>query len=221
MGREEKKKEKLAYLFIDLWFDPEIPIISTSIKIFKSGDEANFVSKRSAFVLFKKPFDNSFLGNYCGDMQTRNDVSELQKHLGYWMRMISNQVSFSFARKLEKLNVTVAEWVLLRHLYSQQDVVPPSEVAELTGLSRGAVSKLIDRLVEKSLIQRKESARDRRFQEIRLSARARHLVPELARLADENDDHFFGVLSPSEQAQLRRLLLKIADKKELQQSPLE
>ena len=38
-------------------------------------------------------------------------VSCLEEHLGYWLRLVSNNVSASFARRLEKLDVSVSEWV--------------------------------------------------------------------------------------------------------------
>lgn len=139
------------------------------------------------------------------------NVSSLKKHIGYWMRLVSNQVSQSFARRLEGSGVTVAEWVILREMYDGDKSMAPSEVAEMTGLTRGAVSKLIDRLVEKDLILRKEAVNDRRYQEIRLSRAGRSLVPQLGRQADENDESFFSGLAAAERRQLLELLKKTAD----------
>lgn len=55
--------------------------------------------------------------------------SALEAHLGYWLRMVSNAVSHSFARKLEREGVTVAEWVFLRALYDAGQIAP-SQLAE-------------------------------------------------------------------------------------------
>lgn len=148
-------------------------------------------------------------------------VSDLRKHVGFWMRLVSNQVSKAFARRLEGSGVTVAEWVILREMYDGDKVMAPSQVAQLTGLTRGAVSKLIDRLVEKDLVVRKEASSDRRYQDIRLSRAARALVPQLSRHADENDETFFSVLSASERRQLLDLLKKTADLNHLTRIPLE
>ncbi|MBX2995282.1 MAG: MarR family transcriptional regulator [Bdellovibrionaceae bacterium] len=137
------------------------------------------------------------------------------------MRLVSNQVSQAFARRLEGSGVTVAEWVILREMYDGDKVMAPSQVAQLTGLTRGAVSKLIDRLVEKDLVVRKEASSDRRYQDIRLSRAARALVPQLSRHADENDETFFSVLSASERRQLLDLLKKTADLNHLTRIPLE
>ncbi len=85
-------------------------------------------------------------------------ASRLTMHIGFWMRLVSNHVSYAFARKLESSGVTVAEWVILREMYGGDDTTSPSVVAELTGLTRGAVSKLISRLLEKSLVTRRNLA---------------------------------------------------------------
>jgi hypothetical protein len=42
------------------------------------------------------------------------DVSQLEAHLGYWLRAVSNHVSHAFKMKVETHGVTVAEWVVLR-----------------------------------------------------------------------------------------------------------
>jgi len=152
---------------------------------------------------------------------TKSDASQLRSHTGFWMRMVSNQVSQAFARKLEASHVTVAEWVVLREMYGGNDTTSPSAVANLTGLTRGAVSKLITRLLEKGLVTRQESTEDRRYQDIELTAAAIALVPKLAKLADRNDTEFFRVLSDSEQETLRRLLKKIAAAHQLQKVPIE
>ena len=78
-------------------------------------------------------------------MQDKASPSNLVTHLGFWLRMVSNAVSHSFARKLESQGVTVSEWVVLRALYDVERV-PPSQLAARMGLTKGAISKLADRL---------------------------------------------------------------------------
>src|ERR1700733_8556179 len=113
-------------------------------------------------------------------------VSDLTSHTGFWLRFLSNHVSHAFARKLLDSGVTAAEWVVLRTIYDT-DETPPSALADQTGLTRGAISKLIERLVVKKLVSRKEGNDDRRYQRIALTAAGRKLVPKLAAVADSND----------------------------------
>lgn len=144
----------------------------------------------------------------------------LKSHIGFWLRFVSNHVSHSFAKKLEGSGVTVAEWVILREMFDVE-VTSPSALAKATGLSRGAVSKLIDRLLEKKLLTRAEAVGDRRFQDIRLTAVGRKLVPHLAALADKNDEEFFDHLSHGERTQLVTMLKKLVAANKLSNIPTE
>ena len=135
-------------------------------------------------------------------------VSDLKAHIGFWMRFVSNHVSHAFARKLLKSGVTVAEWVVLRELYAR-DHLQPAKLAELIGMTRGAASKLIDRLVEKKLISRTERTDDRRFQDISLTAAGTRVVPSLGAMADRNDHEFFAPLTKAERDALLAILKKL------------
>ena len=147
-------------------------------------------------------------------------ISDLKAHTGFWLRYVSNHVSQAFARKVEELGVTVAEWVILRELYGP-DTAAPSELAERTGLTRGAVSKLGDRLIAKKLISRAFSTEDRRWQTLALTAAGRRLVPRLAKLADANDEQFFACLTSRERAALLETLKKLVKLNELSTLPVD
>lgn len=141
-------------------------------------------------------------------MAAKKSTSHLEDHAGYWLRYVSNHVSHAFAQKVEGQGVTVAEWVLLRQIYEAGNV-NPSQLAVSLGMTRGAVSRLVDRLCGKKLVARSYSDDDRRFQTVELTAAAKRLVPVLAGLADENDHEFFGHLKPAEKASLIDLLRNI------------
>ena len=147
-------------------------------------------------------------------------TSGLEEHAGYWLRFVSNHVSQAFARKLLASGVTAAEWVLMREMYDAESMAP-SLLAETTGLSRGAVSKLVDRLFQKKLLTRVERDDDRRFQSIALTETAREMVPKLAALADENDAEFFSVLTPRERQMLMDTLKKLVEANRLTKIPTE
>src|SRR6185437_9880992 len=120
-------------------------------------------------------------------------VSPLEAHLGYWLRFVSNQVSHAFSQRLATCGVTTAEWVVLRDLYDHVSVAPHQLAARL-GMTRGAISKLADRLARKSLITRTIASEDRRYQSLALTPAGRTLVPKLSAVADENDSAFFARL---------------------------
>lgn len=137
-----------------------------------------------------------------------NKVSALEDHLGYWLRYVSNYVSGAFAQALQERQVSVAEWVALRHLYDRQTMTP-GELADLLGMTRGAVSKVLVKLESKQWIARTADATDNRVHWITLTPAGQQLLPDLAQLAEQNDAYFFGSLSPVEQQTLRNLLEKL------------
>jgi DNA-binding MarR family transcriptional regulator len=120
------------------------------------------------------------------------NVSGLGDHTGFWLRCLSNFVSSSFAAKLANMDVTVAQWVVLRTLYDH-DAITLNQLAELLGLDKSSVSRMVERLVRRELVNRSEGS-DRRSLGLSLTPAARTLVPKLARLADQNDQAFFKVL---------------------------
>jgi DNA-binding MarR family transcriptional regulator len=141
-------------------------------------------------------------------------ASHLRDHLGYWMRAVSNLVSGTFSQRLAERDVSVPEWVVMRLLLDGP--AAPSQIAETVGMTRGAITKVVDRLARRGLVSRagagadsSGAAADRRFRSIRLTAAGQALVPDLAALADANDAVFFGHLAPEERAALERLLRDI------------
>lgn len=137
--------------------------------------------------------DNSCICNYI--CYVTHPPSSLEAHIGFWLRCLSNLVSHSFAAKLEGQGVTVAQWVVLRTLYDSENL-NLNTAAEAIGVDKSTLSRMIERLVEKGLVQR-QSGPDRRSIHLQLSSAGKRLVPRLAKLADSNDSAYFKSLSPA------------------------
>ncbi|MGA0604184.1 MarR family winged helix-turn-helix transcriptional regulator [Caulobacter sp. KR2-114] len=144
----------------------------------------------------------------------------LTAHLGYWLRFVSNAVSHAFARRLEAERVTVAEWVVLRAL-ADEDATAPSRLAERMGMTRGAISKLAERLIAKRLVARTACPDDGRAHTLSLTDEGRALVPRLAALADRNDAEFFDHLAQDQRAALEGLLKDIVRRRGLKSVPTD
>ncbi|WP_275791152.1 MarR family winged helix-turn-helix transcriptional regulator [Pararhizobium gei] len=136
------------------------------------------------------------------------------------MRIVSNAVSQEFARKVAAEDVTVAEWCFMRVLFDV-DAMPPSALAEKMGMTKGAISKLADRLLAKGLLQRAENRQDKRAHSLSLTAAGRAKVPILASLADENEVACFGVLTKQEHETLDLILRALVERRELKTVPVE
>lgn len=147
-------------------------------------------------------------------------VSRLDTHLGYWLRLVSNHVSHGFAAKVAAHGVTLAEWVVLRELFDHERLAP-SALADALRMTRGAISKLVDRLAAKGLVEKASGGDDRRFQSIALTPAGRALAPRLAELADANDAEFFGHLTPDEAGRLEATLKQIVRRRGIAGVPID
>ena len=147
-------------------------------------------------------------------------LPQLESHLGYWLRRVSNAVSGSFSRALQERQTSVAEWVLLRELHERGQTAP-GELADSLGLTRGAVSKIVDKLDAKGWIQTDAKEGDSRFRLLSLTRAGQRSLPVLAEIADQNDAAYFDCLTATEKSTLRELLIKLADHNHIHDVPTE
>lgn len=145
-------------------------------------------------------------------------ASPLDAHIGFWLRFVSNRVSERFEKLLAAKAISVTEWVAMRTLY-QSSGVTHAELIETLGMTKGAASKVISRLENKALAERRLAADSAREQTLHLTAKGNRLVPELASLADENDAFFFGHLSRARQAALMELMKDLVRRHQLKKVP--
>jgi DNA-binding MarR family transcriptional regulator len=148
-------------------------------------------------------------------------VRRPEDHLGYWLTFVSSKVVTSLARRLETHDVSVSEWVALRKLFDQRAAISISALADQMGMTKAPVSRLVERLVQKELVNRQDSRNDGRTQQIWLSSAGQKLVPKLAAIADENDAAFFGHLPMNIRPVMIALMQDVAKRYRLTQVPAE
>jgi DNA-binding MarR family transcriptional regulator len=85
----------------------------------------------------------------------------------------------------------------------------PGELSASTMVTSGAVTKRVDRLVEKGLVKRSVSAADGRGREIELTDRGRELTDAVVVDHWANEDRLLAALDPTEREQLVGLLRKL------------
>lgn len=145
-------------------------------------------------------------------------ISDLENHLGFWLRFVSNHVSFSFRDRIAELGVTVAEWVALRSLYNHAPCTL-GELSEKVGIDLGATSRLVERLIKKKLASRKSSKEDRRYVTLDLSAAGKKLIPKIAHEADLNDAAFFDCLTKTDKDHILRIMQFLVKTHKLKEKP--
>ena len=90
----------------------------------------------------------------------------------------------TLAHRIDSLGVTPRQWGVLAAL-RRDDVSTPSDLARHLRADSAAITRLLDRLEAKSLIERIADADDRRSLRITMTERAHNILPELERASTE------------------------------------
>lgn len=99
--------------------------------------------------------------------------------------------------------------------------VTAAALADAMGMTRGAISKVLDKLQARQWLVRSTSQRDNRVQLLALTPSGRRVLPPLRDIADRNDEHFFAVLGTTERVALRRLLQQLANAHRINTLPVD
>lgn len=122
----------------------------------------------------------------------------------------TNQVRRLFSRIVEPRGITLQQYNVLRILRGAgPDGLPTLAISERMVERMPGITRLIDRLEEKSMVVRERSTTDRRLVVCRITPGGLGLLDELDSEINEADDHCLDMLSTEEQQQLISLLDKI------------
>ena len=87
----------------------------------------------------------------------------------------------------------------------------PGELSEKTMVTSGAVSKRLDRLEARGLVERRTAAGDGRSRTVHLTAAGRRLIDEAMDAHMDNEHRLLAALPARDRDALARLLARLAD----------
>jgi DNA-binding MarR family transcriptional regulator len=116
----------------------------------------------------------------------------------------------AFDRRAATLGVTRAQWKVLFRL-SRQPGLRQIEIADILDVEPITLSRIIDRLSEAGLVERRTDPADRRAWRLEVTAKAQPLIAKLRTLAEELMDEAFAGLSNEELELMRAKLSKIRE----------
>lgn len=135
------------------------------------------------------------------EAEVQADVFDYGAGLGYWLRLVAGLVSERLNLRLKEHGITEAEWVVLRTMY-QESWMPYAAFQRALGNTMGGAWKIAARLEKRGLLERRLAKGSVRFQWLSLTAKGESLVPQLAALAERNEEYFFVHLPPHARAAL-------------------
>jgi DNA-binding MarR family transcriptional regulator len=113
-----------------------------------------------------------------------------------------------FDRRATSLGVTRAQWRVLSRL-SRQDGQRQVDLADALDIEPITLCRMVDRLAESGLVERRADECDRRAWRIHLTPRSEPLIAELASLADLFLDDILAGIAPAEQDEVTRILRQV------------
>lgn len=112
------------------------------------------------------------------------------------------------AEELSPLDLTAAQWSVVV-LLAEGSANTPAELSRLLDYDPGAMTRLIDRLAEKGIVERCDSPDDRRSKIITLTEQGRQLYPSIRPRIIHAHNTLLRGFSAEEAQQLSTLLDKI------------
>jgi MarR family transcriptional regulator for hemolysin len=113
-----------------------------------------------------------------------------------------------FDRRAAELGVTRAQWRVLARL-SRQDGLRQVELAEALDVEPITLCRMIDRLADAGLVERRADEEDRRAWRIHLTAKALPLIVTLRGIAETFLADALHGIDETEQARVRNVLSRI------------
>jgi DNA-binding MarR family transcriptional regulator len=137
------------------------------------------------------------------------DQSGMQHLMGYRLTLAEVATRRVFQRHIgTPFKLRPVEFTILVLLLGNGSATP-KQLAQTLGLPPPNVTVLVDRLVERALLQRERSATDGRAMDLRLSDKGAELARRAQRVSQTMESGLLAPLSAAERAMLGELLHKL------------
>lgn len=137
------------------------------------------------------------------------------RHLGAFIRSISNAMAQNMQQKSEQLGLTSSQGMFLHHLWLRQEKlgVPTfaKDLEEFFDIKHPTVSGILQRMEAAGFVEFQASEADRRRKAILLTPKAMELHLETERHIQQTEARLVKGMSEAEILEFRRLLRMAAD----------
>lgn len=128
------------------------------------------------------------------DMAAHPDETD---RLGFLLHDASRLLRKRFEQRASGYGLSSAQWRLLVRVYKEEGIAQ-ARLAELLEIEPISVSRLLDRMEEAGLVERRADTADRRVKNIYLTDKTRPIFGEMRSVAAKVFDHAMTGLSPEE-----------------------
>ncbi len=135
---------------------------------------------------------------------------EVSESIGYQLFSVMTQMRREVERRMAQHGLTDAQWKPLLMIKAGR-ATTAIELAREMDIDAGAVTRMIDRLESKGLLERMRSEADRRVVHLRLTEAGDAVARKVPFVLAAVNNDFLRGFSEAEWKQLRRLLGRMAD----------
>jgi len=133
-------------------------------------------------------------------------MEPLERNLGFLLHDVARLMRKRFEQNARDLGLTRSQCQVLAHL-ARHEGIQQGGLAEILEVEPITLTRIVDRLEEASLVERRPHARDRRIRLLHLTPKAHPLLSEiftigaatraeaLQGVAEADRDHLFAILS--------------------------
>ncbi|MDO3384995.1 MarR family transcriptional regulator [Gilvimarinus sp. SDUM040013] len=121
----------------------------------------------------------------------------LNNSLIFWVNRLASAMRETFNEALAVENISWPQWMSVNVL-AHEEADTPAKIAECLGVDRSAITRLLDRLVDKGLVQRQHDDGDRRSVRVYLTPEGKSLAKRVDQLALEHQQRFLSQLPATE-----------------------
>ena len=133
------------------------------------------------------------------------ETYRVEESVGYLVNRLAQSVGREIDRRMVDLGLTDAQWKPMLLLY-QGGCSTAADFSRIACHDTGAVTRLLDRLEAKGLVQRVRSAEDRRVVNLELTEAGKKIAAEVPKIIADLANQVVAGFSPDEFTQFKALL---------------
>lgn len=126
----------------------------------------------------------------------------IQDSTGFWITRLAQSMEQDFEKRLQATGITCAAYAVLSAIHHDKKATP-AELASFLGVDGAAVTRHLDRMVDRGLVLRKPSPTDRRSIDISLTPKGVRTVRQGRAYSEATNKKFTDCLTETEADRLR------------------
>jgi MarR family transcriptional regulator for hemolysin len=138
-----------------------------------------------------------------------DEISQIRRDIGLKLSVIARHLRSDFDRRVAEISLTRSKWTVIA-VVARRPGANQRVIAEVLEMSEASAGRLIDKLCNEGLLERRPKADDRRAFSIHLTPAAEPLLNKLSAIARTSEEDAFRGLSAEQLTVLRDTLDQLA-----------